>query len=1068
MARYRSFSCSVFALVFACGQPTSSDLAAEQAADEALAAEETQGITWALGSSSWSSLTNMATARAQHAAALLPDGQVLVVSGVNRAGFVNAAERFDPSTGIWTSTPPPNIQGNVASAVLLPNGKVYVATDGGVANLYDHVTNSWSAAASPGSFSLATYTLLRNGQILIAGGSNSAAAFLYDPATNTVNATGSLSLMRRSGCAVLLRDGRVLALGGFNNTLSSISDASLYDPTPGTWSNAAQLLVARHYHSATLLPDGRVLAVGGTTADGETSMAELYDPAANTWTATGSLAFARSGHTATLLASGKVLVTGGSFNRAAVAQSELYDPATGTWSAASSLAVARENGTATLLPSGKVLFAGGFNSSGSLTFYASAELFDPNSGRFSNAGSMAEAGRSLVTARLATNKLLVLGNGASVELYDRASNSFTEAAELSHERTLTTATLLPSGKVLVAGGQNPDGSALAEAELYDPVADSWSTAGTLSVARFNHSATLLPSGKVVVAGGLVSGGAASAAIDVYDPTTNSWSTSTSLSTARGQHGAALLSDGKVLFAGGANGVTAGLASCEIWDPDSGQVSVTGSLASGRMQFTLLRLPSGKLLAAGGAASAPLATAERFDPATQQWEPAGLLAQARADAGAALLPSGVVLIAGGYVANNGQGTASTELYDPATNTWSSSANLQVARAAPGLSVLASGEVLVVGGATLTSGPSLASSELFDPGSAFPAWRPQLTGSTTLFAGCDNPLSGTGLRGVSGASAGSYLDSATNFPLLRLLSSSDGLWPMVGSDWSDNNVSVAIPRAMPEGAYALTVFTNAISNGRMVNVVRAPTPKAQSVQVPYDTPYAITLTTLEGGVQLPLAIATPPAHGTLGTLSGNRVTYTPEPGYLGSDSFTFGPRDCLAQIEPAAVTLSVGDFTPPIITCPADVSVRAANDAGMLVAYDPAQASDLAGTVVVTYSTPSGSTFPLGLTVVNAVAADAAGNTSSCSFAVDVRYDAPPMSDAGSDVEEEPSPSPVDAGSGPDAEPDAGVADEGGTLSGGGCGCATQGGTPRLDASMLLLLLGFVRRRARACRPRRSDR
>ena len=62
-----------------------------------------------------------------------------------------------------------------------------------------------------------------------------------------------------------------------------------------------------------------------------------------------------------------------------------------------------------------------------------------------------------------------------------------------------TATLLPSGKVLVAGGYN--GNYLASAELYDPATNTWSTTNPMGTARYFHTATLLPSGKVLVAGG---------------------------------------------------------------------------------------------------------------------------------------------------------------------------------------------------------------------------------------------------------------------------------------------------------------------------------------------------------------------------------------------------------------------------------------------------------------------------------------------------------------------------------------------------------------------------------------
>jgi hypothetical protein len=61
------------------------------------------------------------------------------------------------------------------------------------------------------------------------------------------------------------------------------------------------------------------------------------------------------------------------------------------------------------------------------------------------------------------------------------------------------ATLLPNGKVLVAGGVNPD--RLTSAELYDPLSGRWTATGSLTNGRLNHTATLLPSGEVLVAAG---------------------------------------------------------------------------------------------------------------------------------------------------------------------------------------------------------------------------------------------------------------------------------------------------------------------------------------------------------------------------------------------------------------------------------------------------------------------------------------------------------------------------------------------------------------------------------------
>ncbi len=115
--------------------------------------------------------------------------------------------------------------------------------------------------------------------------------------------------------------------------------------------------------------------------------------------------------------------------------------------------------------------------------------------------------------------------------------------------TSHTATLLPSGKVLVAAGPGFNGGYLSSAELYDPATGSWSSTGSLGTARAFTTATLLPSGKVLVAGGQGSSGLLSSA-ELYDPASGTWSSTGSLATARDTHTATLLPSGKVLVAGG--------------------------------------------------------------------------------------------------------------------------------------------------------------------------------------------------------------------------------------------------------------------------------------------------------------------------------------------------------------------------------------------------------------------------------------------------------------------------------------------------------------------------------------
>lgn len=233
-------------------------------------------------------------------------------------------------------------------------------------------TGSLSDARTAGN----TATLLNSGMVLITGGYNCGIecgldagannyAELYNPATGTFIATGSMNTARFAHTATLLSNGMVLIAGGtqFNNTtgtFSSLSSAELYNPATGAFSATGSLNTGRYGHTATLLSSGMVLVAAGlqinttTGASSALSSAELYNPSSGTFSATGGLSTARSGHTATLLNSGIVLVAGGTnTSNATLSSAEQYNATTGTFSATGSLNAARSSHSATLLSNGK-------------------------------------------------------------------------------------------------------------------------------------------------------------------------------------------------------------------------------------------------------------------------------------------------------------------------------------------------------------------------------------------------------------------------------------------------------------------------------------------------------------------------------------------------------------------------------------------------------------------------------------------------------------------------------------------------------------------------------------------
>ena len=198
-------------------------------------------------------------------------------------------------------------------------------------------------------------------------GTDTAVSELYDPASNSWSTTGSLNTARYYHTAVLLKTGKVLAIGGSTGTPTT--SCELYDPSTGTWSNAASTNATRYLNATTLLPDGKVLATGGTPSRYPLNSAELYDPSANTWTPTGNMTIGRYAHTAALLGDGTVLVAGGegqsiSCGRACTsyiptAKADIYNEATRTFTATASLSRARAYHSATLLGTGRALVDSG-------------------------------------------------------------------------------------------------------------------------------------------------------------------------------------------------------------------------------------------------------------------------------------------------------------------------------------------------------------------------------------------------------------------------------------------------------------------------------------------------------------------------------------------------------------------------------------------------------------------------------------------------------------------------------------------------------------------------------------
>ena len=325
---------------------------------------------------------------------------------------------------------------------------------------------------------------------------------------------------------------------------------------------------------------------------------------------------------------------------------------------------------------------------------------------FSTTGSLG-VGRTFHTATLLPNGRVLIAGGnltdgsgnvtSSAELFNPSTGTFSPTGAMGRPRAYQTATLLLNGKVLIAGGANNFGD-IQTAEIYDPASGVFSDAAAMLFGRHSHSATALPSGKILIAGGSGSAGWLKVA-ELYDPFTGTFAATGSLNIGRGYCPGTLLLNGKVLVAGGL-GDAGSLSSSELYDPITESFSSTGPLATTRSDYAAILLPNGKVLIAGGTIDPFKSALEIYDPVAGSFSPTGSLPPGGQGGGtsATLLPNGKVLLSGGsYSATWTQ----AYLYDQGSGQTQLTGAMSEPRAHHTATLLPNGQVLLTGGPTLNS-------------------------------------------------------------------------------------------------------------------------------------------------------------------------------------------------------------------------------------------------------------------------------------------------------------------------------------------------------------------------------
>jgi len=804
----------------------------------------------------WSTNAPVNTPRYSHTSTLLNDGRVLIAGGYG-GSYLATTEIYDPFTG--TNSAGPNMTTNRSShtATLLPNGKVLVAggtfqsgffpTTLGTAELFDPVAGTWTPTGSlnvPRSGQ--TATLLASGKVLVTGGSvydtntftttNIPSAEVYDPSTGVWSQVNPMSTPRGAHTATLVRNGKVLVAGGYatNNTLAS---AELFDPATGNWTAAGTIPGARGSHSAVLLPNGKVLVAGGANGD-SVATAALYDPVGNSWAAANPMSFKRQSFMMNLLPNGKVMVSGGWFQTAVYPNTEIFDPSTGQWTASASMNIKRFNATSTVLANGRVLVVSGADESGFDTVtVGSTEVFDSTADSFSSTSPMFTPRNGHTATLLATGKVLIAGGYVnsgnnstnSAELFDPATGNYTPTGSMLDYHAEHTATLLANGKVLVVD----NGTNSTAAELYDPVSGTWSAAGPTPPLNPRHGVALLNDGRVLVTGGTTSTGIfVSSNACLFNPSNSSWTVTGSMSTPRADLTTTLLTNGNVLAAGGItpnifdNGALDPTTVAELFDSKTGTWSTTTAMNSARSAHNANLLPNGKVLVSGGQA-----TAELYDPGTATWTTTGTNIAIRTYCPSVQLLNGQIILVAGLVGTSGIlnipiNTNSTEIFDPTTGRWRPGPSLTYSPAHTAAILLPNGKVLVNGGltnASLSAGV-VTFSQVYDSGLSFASTnQPQLTSvPSNIYPAAALALGGSAFRGISEAASGGTANSPSDHPIVQLRAvESTRVARLVATSWSSNACALVAPTNFPQGPAMLTMFVNGIySSSALINYSSTP--------------------------------------------------------------------------------------------------------------------------------------------------------------------------------------------------------------------------------------------------------
>ena len=695
--------------------------------------------------------------RFSHSATLLTNGSVLVVGGTTFFGATATAEIYNPDTGEWQyASGKLNTARAGHSAVRLDDGKVLVIGGSDSANnplstveLFDPATQDFTLMASlPDGLSSGQAFNIGNNKVAFIQRSQISGVAIFDYPSNSWSLGNAVPKGGEGPAMVMLTSGKIFVSGGYDGT----SDVEIYDPSADSWKSLAPMAQGRYSHVSTTLTNGKVFIASGF-ADGTDgayalSSTEIYNPNASPDGATvlgptlpqpGPMG---SGLASALMPSGNVLITGGGYSPAygavdsPLGQAVIYNAKSNTITAVGPMNVSRQNHTATVLSNGNILLVGGITDQGygsvtSAGITPVCELFGnastpPQPGAFTTTGSLATARTEQQATTLSNGTVLLTGGAvqqdlaitATAQIYDPASATFRYTKnDMTTPRVGHSSSLLPDGRVLIAGGSNgnPDpGGCLSSTEIYDPAADTFTAAAPMNYCRHGHQAVTLSDGRIIVISGYdeTSSQVVTNTVEIFDPKTASWTVAAPLPSGRASFAATLLQDGKVLVSGGYWATDADrLQAVYLYDPNANSWTAMAPMLAPRENHIAITLPTGKVLIFGGNdGTGAIGFAELYDTSVKPSGNSTVVGGISAGgwgANAVSLPDGNVWSAAGYsslLVSGGSGPdevcsvglPTAQIYNYKTNAWTDFSPLKASRFNASASLLPSGQVLVAGG------------------------------------------------------------------------------------------------------------------------------------------------------------------------------------------------------------------------------------------------------------------------------------------------------------------------------------------------------------------------------------